>query len=742
MNKLLGLIALTLMLLATTGSHASTAPCRADGDRPSVGLVLSGGGARGAAHVGAIKVLEELRIPVDCIAGTSMGAIVGGLYASGLSAAELEDILYGLDWVDALQDSPSRRNRSFRRKQDDVNFLINFDVGFRNGKLRLPKGLVHGQKLNALLRGFVAPVEGISEFDALPIPFRSVATDVETGEMVVLDRGDLVSAIKASMSAPGVFAPVDIEDRLLIDGGVANNLPVDVAREMGADVLIVVDIGFPLLEREQLDSALALTNQMLTILIRRKAEQQLASLNATDIAILPDLGDIGSTDFHRSAEAVPLGEQAARDEYRALTALTVDEAHFLAHQAARQTRRDFSTRTVRNLTIEDNSQWSDKVLEGNLTLKPDEDLQVDVVREDVSRLYGLDTFELVDYHVEHVDEALADITIKTSKKSWGPNFINFGINLIDDFDGSSGYNLAARYTKTQVNPLGAEWRTDLQVGDNPLLESEFYQPLNYASRYFVAPRVRVEKRSVSTFNDDGSEQASLSLTFSQLQLDVGRTFGQNAEFRVGFNRSSGRLSPRIGSSGELDSLRFEGGAFSLGWRYDSRDNVRFTRQGIESSIEWVGFREGLGDTSDNDRVSFEFLNAMSRGPHTVLTALNAGSNLNGDGEIEDLFGLGGLFSLSGYQLNELRGQHYALMALAYYRRVGLGSSTFQTPLYIGASFEAGNVWDDSDDISINGLRLAGSLFIGLDTFIGPLYLSHGFAENGRSATYFQLGTTF
>ncbi|MFK8028704.1 MAG: patatin-like phospholipase family protein [Gammaproteobacteria bacterium] len=716
--------------------------CGTNLNRPSVGLVLSGGGARGAAHVGVINVLEELNIPVDCIAGTSMGAIVGGLYASGLTADQLEDVLYGLDWVDALQDSPSRRNRSFRRKQDDVNFLIDFDVGFRDGKIRLPRGLVQGQKLNLLLRELIAPVEGISTFDKLPIPFRAVATDVENGAMIVLGKGDLVSAMKASMSAPGVFAPVEIDNRILVDGGIANNLPVDVVRAMGADVLIAVDIGFPLLERDELDSAIALTNQMLTILIRRKAEQQLNSLTTRDIAILPDLGDIGSADFNRSADAVPLGEQAARSQYDSLKALSAKAADYQRYQAGKLQRRDFRTRKVRNITIKDDSEWSDRVLNGNLRLFPGEEINLETLQADMSRLYGLDTFQLVDYQIEHVNDELVDVTVNTTKKSWGPNFLNFGINLEDDLDGSSGYNLAVRYTKTQVNPLGAEWRTDFQVGDTPLLESEFYQPLNYASRYFVAPRIRFEQRPISAFTPEGAVQAELSLFFAQFQLDFGRTFGQNAEVRLGMGRSRGRLSPRVGTAGAFDRARFEGGSFSLGWSYDSRDNVRFTRQGISSQLSWEGFREGLGDTSDNDRISFDWLNATSRGDNTYLALFSAGTNLNGDGDVEDLFGLGGLFRLSGYQLDELRGQHSALAGLAYYRRIGLGSSTFKTPLYMGASIEAGNVWNDSDDINFDSLRFAGSLFIGLDTFIGPLYLAHGLAENGRSATYFRLGQTF
>src|SRR6202522_2125080 len=258
--------------------------------RPRICLVLSGGGARGMAHIGVLKILEELKVPIECIAGTSMGAIVGGLYASGMTAEQIDSTMRPVDWQEAFRDAPPRLALAFRRKQDDRNFLVKLPLGLKHGKILLPKGFIQGQKLQETLRQLTLPFSNSTDFDLLPTPFRAVATDLETGNAVIMDKGDLSIAMRASSSAPGVFPPVDHEGRLLVDGGVAENLPVSVARAMHADILIVSDVSYPLQPRAALDSALSITNQMLAILVRKDSDRQRASLGSRDVLIQPDLG--------------------------------------------------------------------------------------------------------------------------------------------------------------------------------------------------------------------------------------------------------------------------------------------------------------------------------------------------------------------------------------------------------------------------------------------------------------------
>jgi NTE family protein len=312
------------LVLLTALSSAGNAYEVAFEERPKIGLVLSGGGARGAAHVGVLKILEELRIPIDYVAGTSMGAIVGGLYASGMSVEEIASVIGSTDWKGFYSDRQPRSERSLRRKSDGNGFLVDFDVGFKNGGLVFPLGLVQGQKFEIALRRWLLPVATVKDFDRLPIPFRAVATDVAKGELVLLGSGDLASAIRASMSAPGALKPVRLDGRLLVDGGLVNKLPVQVVKDMGADLLIVVDVGFPLLEEDKLNSVLAVSNQMLTIMIQGNVRRQLDLLGDSDVLITPELGHFSSTAFDRVVEAMARGENSARNAQAKLSGLSVD----------------------------------------------------------------------------------------------------------------------------------------------------------------------------------------------------------------------------------------------------------------------------------------------------------------------------------------------------------------------------------------------------------------------------------
>src|SRR5271168_868973 len=326
MGKLILRLGLAGALLVGSAWPASSWAAADSPVRPRICLVLSGGGARGMAHIGVLKVLEDLQIPIDCIAGTSMGAIVGGLYASGMTAKQIDTTMRSLDWQEAFRDAPPRRDLAFRRKQDDRNFLVRLPLGLKHAKLLLPKGLIQGQKLQETLRQLTLPFSNSTEFDLLPTPFRAVATDLETGKAVPMDRGDLAIAMRASMSAPGVFAPVELDGRLLVDGGLAENLPISVAREMHADILIVSDVSFPLQTRAGLDSALSISNQMLAILVRKDSDRQRANLGSRDVLIEPNLGQAAVTDFTAPNNVIARGEEAGRGARDRLQELGVGDA--------------------------------------------------------------------------------------------------------------------------------------------------------------------------------------------------------------------------------------------------------------------------------------------------------------------------------------------------------------------------------------------------------------------------------
>jgi NTE family protein len=707
--------------------------------RPKIGLVLSGGGARGVAHVGVIKVLDEMRIPVDYIAGTSMGAMVGSLYASGTSAAELERIFQDADWLVLLSDRPPRAQRSYRRKTDDFGFLVDFEVGVDKEGLIVPQGIVQGQNLTLELRRLLIPVATISDFDRLPIPFRTIATDLVNGHEVVLSSGDLPMAIRASMSAPALLKPVRVNDRLLIDGGVANNLPVGITRSMGADVLIVVDVGTLLADEADLDSALKIMKQMTTIMGRARTEEQKQLMTDEDVLIVPELGPISFQTFDQSAQAIRLGEVAARKSMAELNRFSVSEEVYAAHRQSLQRARG-DRPVIHQVAIENESQLSAKVLEARLSDQLGEALDVEQLNADIADIYGFDTFETVDYSIEKHDSENR-LVVRSSAKSWGPNYLRFGVNLEDDFDGNSSYNFAARFTKAEINARGGELRVDAVVGETPHFGVELYQPLDYASRWFVNPRLSYQRSNQGLF-DGGNQIAQFLSEETELSLSVGRQFSNWGELRLTLARGFADQDVHIGDpalgngSGDVTS-------FTLGFGYDTIDRVAIPRFGTYVQAGWLGLREGFGADVTADIGQLVFLKPQTWGKNTLLHWWDLGSVSQSGDTSFDAFELGGLFNLSGYGRDELQGDHRAMGRLLYYRRLGdRAMPTIGMPIYLGASIEIGNVWQERANASIRNTLAAGSVFIVFDTVIGPLYLAYGAAEGGRRSAYLFLGQTF
>jgi len=706
-----------------------------DRRRAKIGLALSGGGARGAAHVGVIKVLEELQVPIDFIAGTSMGAIVGGLYASGMSTAELETTMATLDWADAFRDQIERRERSFRRKRDDDLYLVKQQAGFNDGKITLPTGIIAGQKVDLLLKSLTLPVTDISDFDELTFPFRAVATDIVTGRAVVLDSGDLAMAMRASLSIPAFFAPVDIDGSFLVDGGVANNLPIDVVRQMGADVIIAVDISTPLQEREELKSVLDITEQLTGILTRRNTEEQIETLTEDDLLILPDLGDIATADFERAPEAIPIGVEAARQHGSKLQRLALPAEQYDEYLASHP-RRKADPPVIDFVRIENNSRLGDKVLTAGLNVPTGEPLDVKALEEDIGKIYGWQLFQNVRYEIVE-DGGETGLVVNVDERPWGPNYLQFGLSIANSFDGDNFFNLGVAYTRTGMNALGGELRMGGQTGQEPFLIGEFYQPLGARSRYFIHPRIEFQRRNVNVF-DAGNILSELRISESGMELAAGRNLGTWGEVRLGLRRSTGDVEVRVGDPTQSD-VEFDVGEFFIRLSDDKMDNVRFPRRGHVVVVEGLVSRDGLGADTEFEQVMFSSLLARPIGKGSVLLGLDYNTTLDSDAPVQSLFRIGGMLNLSGFAQDELAGQHSALFKAGYLRK--LGESDF-FPLYVGGTLELGNVWQDKSDISASNAITAGSIFVGADTLIGPIYLAYGRAERGVDSLYLFVGKLF
>jgi len=733
-SLLIGLLFLsTLWLPASAG---------AEGARPRVGLVLSGGGARGAAHVGVLKVLEEMHVPIDAIAGTSMGAVVGGLYASGMPAADIEKLISSVNWQDAFQDRPPRAELGYRRKQDDRNFLVRYALGVREDGFVLPQGLVQGQKLEQVLRGAALPVAEVRDFDRLPIPFRAVATDLETGETVLMGSGDLVTAMRASMSTPGLFAPVQRDGRLLVDGGLVENLPINVARQMGVDVLIVVDVSFPLYARDQLTSPLEVTNQAFAIMIRARTLEQRRKLTDRDIVIDPPLGRFESVEFARVPQALKAGEIGANDARDRLAALALSPQDYEQYLAARNPRAT-ERPVVEFVRTDAESTAYSRLVDATMSDVIGKPLDPQLMQQQLSSLYALDRFESIDYALVE-DNGQTGLQMNLRRKSWGPNYARFGLNLEDDFEGNSRYNAAMRFIMTELNPLDGEWLTDVQIGENPRFFTEFYQPLSLASRYFIAPQLDFQERSVFQLDPTANEKRIAEYRVRSLQggLDVGRELSNWGEMRLGLRRGSGHSHVLIGDP-TLPADDFERGGVFARFSYDKLDSIFFPRRGQQFSFEWRGERSDLGSDQDFDAFVTSWLIARSIDRHTFIFWTDMGTTIDNLTNPEDMFQLGGFFNLSGLPPGSVSGPHYGIARLIYYRKIGRGGTgVLDLPAYAGISLEAGNAWLDRHDISMSDLRQNGSLFFGVDTPLGPVYLAAGFDQGGGKQFYLFLGRSF
>ena len=448
-----------------------------------------------------LKVLEELRVPIHCVTGTSMGAIVGGTFASGRAPAEMEKLVLAADWEAIFRDRPPRKEIALRRKIDDYKTLFAPEFGVTEDGLALPKGVIAGVSIESFFRTLATPSFGITDFNKLPIPFRAMATDIETGESVVLDRGSIAQAMRASMSVPGAIAPVEIDGRLLVDGGIANNLPIDEARKLCADVVIAVNISTPPLKRSEITSALTVVGQLVNFLGKQTVDDQLKRMGTQDVLIAPDLGDISAGKFDRSAEAIAIGERATRAMADSLRRYSLPPEQYAALRAT-QVAEDRGLGTVDEIRVEGLQRTNPEVLRALVESRPGEPLSEEKLGADLRRIYGRRDFESISYRLSGGDPGPRALVIEPREKSWGPDYLRFGLGLASDFQGDSQFNLLFQYRRTWLNRLGGEWLTEVQIGQDTHLFSEFYQPLNEAGRWFVSPYFNVGQRSRGVFAGD------------------------------------------------------------------------------------------------------------------------------------------------------------------------------------------------------------------------------------------------
>lgn len=735
-NRALAVVtALTMLAMYGPGLAAETAPPVAPATGPRIGLALSGGGARGIAHIGVLKVLEELHVPIHCVTGTSMGAIVGATFAAGTPPARLEEIVLAADWADIFRDRPPRDEISVRRKFDDYKTLFAPEFGVKDGGLALPKGVIAGVSIESFFRVLATPAFGITDFRKLPIPFIAMATDIETGESVVLDHGSVAQAMRASMSVPGAIAPVEIDGRLLVDGGIANNLPIDEARKLCADVVIAVNISTPPLKRKDITSALSVAAQLVNFLGKQTVDDQLKSLGKQDVLIAPDLGGISAATFERSVDAVKIGEQATRAMADSLKRYSLPPDQYAALRATQVAERK-ALGTVDQIRVEGLERTNPEVLRALVASKPGEPLSEENVGADLRRIYGRGDFESISYHLSG-DTGPRAMVIEPREKSWGPDYLKFGLGLASDFQGDNQFNLLVQYRKTWLNRLGGEWLTEAQIGQDTHLWSEFYQPVDETGRWYVAPHFRIGQQTRGVFAGD-DKVADYLVGLGQVGFDAGAVLGTWGELRVGPVWS--RVDARVDTgSPVLPSVKQTTAGLSARLFVDQLDHAWFPANGFAATGTAYAAMKSFGSADTYQRLEGRIRGAWGWGPHTLSYTVSGGTDLGSDMPAYESFTLGGPLRLSGYRVNQFAGREYAFGRLLYYNRFLPLPDILGNGVFAGASVEVGRMSDRFDGLPSAGTLWSGSVFLGADTFAGPAYLGFGLGQAGNWSLYMLLG---
>jgi NTE family protein len=709
-------------------------------ERPTIALVLSGGGARGGAHIGALKALQELRVPIDGIAGTSIGAVVGGFYVSGMSVQDMEDLVESIEWETAFLNATPRKLKSFRRKRDDDLFLVDQKPGLNGGEFQLPIGLVQGQVIDMVLSRETLRASQVTDFDRLALPFRAVASDITTGDAVVLRSGSLARSLRASMSIPAALSPIEIDGRLLVDGGIAMNLPVEVAKAMGADVVIAVDVSSELLTRETLRSVIDVTSQLTNLLTRRGATEQIRKLGPQDILVTPTFGpELNSVDFEHMRDTIQVGYDSVMQRRAEFERLSLEPAQYAAYLAGLNDPRMRDLPVIDFVRLDNDSPIADSVVATRLAdIKMGQQLDVDTVEKAMNKVYGLEYFQNARYGLTTDDQGRTGIEVEVDERSWGPNYLQLGVEYSSAGDEDALFGLAASYLSTAINDLGGEWRATFVIGDEPALLTDLYQPIGTRGLYFIAPALNFDTNIFNVFVDD-QRVSEAQIREALLEFAVGRELPSWAEYRFGLRAANGETKLKVGEPALLPEQDFDRGEAFGRFAVDTLDSVEFPRSGTLSTMEWRRSRESLGADVDFDQVLLTAAHAKTWGRHTMLTTFRYDATVSGTAPLNRLFRMGGFFDLSGINRNQLSGQNAVRVGASYYRRIG---DLALFPAFAGVSAELGNVWDQRSEISLDDSIFGGSLWAGVSTPVGPIYVAWGRAEGGDQAFYVFLGRIF
>ncbi|EAP91381.1 hypothetical protein OA2633_04366 [Oceanicaulis sp. HTCC2633] len=725
--------ALSGLLLATSFTMSAQACDFDDADGPDVALVLSGGGALASTQIGALKVIEELGVPVHCVVGTSMGAVVGGLYASGYSAAEIADIFVYTDWAEVLGGRPPREDQSYLQSERSADYLTGALIGLGDDGIRLPGGIRSMRGLRRHFRQLTFHVPLDADFDALAVPYRAVVTDFATGDPVALSSGDLVQAMLASMAVPGAFQPREIDGALYVDGGMAAQLPVQMAQAMGADIIIAIDTTVEPPAPTASPSMADTLQQLIRVSVWRNRQEDVARLDGDDLLLSPSLEGLSTTTFERASRGVAAGEQEARRHETRLRAI----ADLAAPRRTRDIARTHPAQMAdAELRVINNTPLNDTLLSARANVRPAlEDDEALLSR----RLNALTAFgALGEADLAQDGQGLV---LMVDERDIGRSQLEGGVRLSNTFAGDSTFSVLARYSRRPFSHHGGDFSLSLELGTTNGLEAVLQQPFGAAGRYFYEPSLYYEGEQIP-LNIGDLRVAEFWDQKAGARLRFGRELGDWGVVYAGGEMRRGRTESKVSLLGELDPLVYTLAGFGGGVRVDTLDHVSWPTHGMALSGEAFQLYSIGDEGSDTVQLQASALRAFSLGQSHLLASVRAGEVRNANDDPIDLITLGGFRSLSAYAQNAIPTNGYVYGSLEAYQRLDRTGAVFNMPVYVGVLLEAAHVELDILGPGEAGATYSGAVYLGLDTVLGPVILGGGVGEEGAGGVFLHVGGSF
>lgn len=702
--------------------------------RPTIGLVLEGGGAMGFAHIGAIEWLEAHHIPVDYVAGTSMGGLVGGLYAAGNSPDEIKRFVDDIHWPGVLSGQIPFQALSYRRKEDKLAYPNRLELGLKGG-ISVPSGLNSGAAVGLLFDRTLMAYYNLKSFDDLPIPFRCVATDLTTGTKHVFEDGSLAQAMRATMSIPGMFAPVQHGNDIYSDGAAVDNLPVDVARAMGADIVIAVYLDTGPVNPKSLSSPLAVAGRNVSIMV---AANEKASMENANVLLKADVSKYGATDFDKSSEIIPQGEKAAQAQAQALEKYALDDADWKAYVSQRDARKRTHVPVPQFVDIYGLQGTEHAEVAASFKKYIGKPVDKVAIEKSIADLEGTGSYSIINYNMVE-ENGKPGLLIRPRMKDYAPPFLNVGLTLLANDSNDVQLGAGVRATFVDIAGAGSELRLDGTVGQIAGFDAELYKPLKLGGRWFIAPHGYMT-HSETGYYSGNNQLAQFKQRKNAIGADVGYQFNARTELRAGeelqWYGERRTIGAPIGQEFNITPL-----VSSLRFQYLGQDELMLPTKGSEVRSTFSYYTErpnANGGFSQWNGTIEHFIPVGKRG--IAFGTASGGTSFGASNLGLAGFSLGGPLRLTAYSRGELLGNDYFLGQAGYLFQLTHLNPIFGDAIYAGGFYELGKI--NGGNSSTPSVPNDGTAIVVIKTLIGPFYGGGSIGGSGHSKWYFGLGRIF